>query len=270
MRDTLPRHVGDVQQAVDAAQVHERAVVGDVLDHTFADFAFQQLADQFGALFGAGFLEDGAARDDDIAARAVHFQDGEGLFLAHQRTDVADRADIDLRARQEGRGTAEVDGEAALDATDDGAVDRHALGEHDFQTGPGFFATRLVAADDGFTQGVLDALEVDFDIVADLRDDGAFADAELAGRDPAFGLQTDVDDQDVLFDADDAAVDDLTFAEVTALKGFVEQRGEIIARGGEAGVSHTVVGFLTVMARDRRAPREVVEKQDQVVGIRGR
>jgi hypothetical protein len=65
-------------------------------------------------------------------------------------------------------------------------------------------------------------------------------------------------------------VDDLTFAEVTALKGFVEQRGEIIARGGEAGVSHTVVGFLTVMARDQRAPREVVEKQDQVVGIRGR
>jgi hypothetical protein len=28
-----------VQQAVDAAQVHERAVVGDVLDHAFADFA---------------------------------------------------------------------------------------------------------------------------------------------------------------------------------------------------------------------------------------
>ena len=36
------------------------------------------------------------------------------------------------------------------------------------------------------------------------------------------------------------------------------QGGEIVARGGEAlGVSHAVVGFLTVKARDRRAPREV-------------
>jgi hypothetical protein len=29
-------------------------------------------------------------------------------------------------------------------------------------------------------------------------------------------------------------VDDLAFAEVTALKGFVEQRGEVVTRGGEA------------------------------------
>ncbi len=32
MVDALPGDVGDVQQAVDAAQIHERAVVGDVLD----------------------------------------------------------------------------------------------------------------------------------------------------------------------------------------------------------------------------------------------
>ena len=32
MADAAPRHVGDVQQAVDAAEVDERAVVGDVLD----------------------------------------------------------------------------------------------------------------------------------------------------------------------------------------------------------------------------------------------
>ena len=32
MVDTAPRHVGDVQQTVDATEVNERAVVGDVLD----------------------------------------------------------------------------------------------------------------------------------------------------------------------------------------------------------------------------------------------
>ncbi len=71
--------VGDVQQAVDAAEVHERTVVGDVLDHAFADFAFLQLLDELGALFGAGFFQDGATRDDDVAAGLVHLQDRERL-----------------------------------------------------------------------------------------------------------------------------------------------------------------------------------------------
>src|SRR5690606_39775547 len=101
------------------------------------------------ALFSAGFFQDGATRDDDVAARTVHLQDGEGLFLAHQRADVADRTDVDLRAGQEGRGAAQVDGEAALDAADDGAVDWLAFGEHGVQTGPGFRAASLGAADDG-------------------------------------------------------------------------------------------------------------------------
>src|SRR5690606_31706397 len=114
VRHALPRHVGDVQQAVDAAQVDERAVVGDVLDDAFADFALLQLADQLRALFSAGFFQDGATRDDDVAARTVHLQDGEGLFLAHQRADVADRTDVDLRARQEGRGAAQGDGAAEI------------------------------------------------------------------------------------------------------------------------------------------------------------
>src|SRR5690606_33758202 len=219
------------------------------------------------ALFGAGFFQDGATRDDDVAARTVHFQDGEGLFLAHQRADVAHRADVDLRAGQEGRGAAQVDGEAALDATDDGAVDRLTFGEDDFQTGPGFFATGLVAADDRFTQGVLDAFQIDFDVVADLRDDGAFADAEFAGRDTTFGLQTDVDDQDVFFDADDAAVNNLAFAEVATLKGFVEQRSEIVTRG-IVGVGHIALG----LRRDRVAAHGwiVRERKSQVVRTRGR
>src|SRR5690606_35276698 len=38
--DTLPGHVSDVQQAVFAAQINERTVVGEVLDHTFDMLAF--------------------------------------------------------------------------------------------------------------------------------------------------------------------------------------------------------------------------------------
>ena len=48
---TTPCHVGDVQQAVDTAQVHECTVFGDVLDHTIDDRAFFQSLHQLGALF---------------------------------------------------------------------------------------------------------------------------------------------------------------------------------------------------------------------------
>src|SRR6185312_14529650 len=68
-----------------------------------------------------------AAGDDDVAATAVHLEYLERLRVVHQRRHVADRADVDLRARQEGHGAVEVDGEAALDLVEDDAVDGHVL-----------------------------------------------------------------------------------------------------------------------------------------------
>src|SRR6185295_6175155 len=66
--DALVADVGDVEQAVDAAEIDEGAVIGDVLDHAVDDLAFGEAHDQAGALLGAGLFENGAARDDDIAA----------------------------------------------------------------------------------------------------------------------------------------------------------------------------------------------------------
>jgi hypothetical protein len=114
MVDALPGDVGDMQQAVDAAQIHERAVVGDVLDHAVEHLALRQRAHQARAVLGAGLFHDGAARHHDVAAAAVHLEDGELLGLAHQRADVAHRAHIDLAARQEGHGAGKVDREATL------------------------------------------------------------------------------------------------------------------------------------------------------------
>src|SRR3546814_1926311 len=48
------------------AQVDERAVIGDVLDHALDDLALGQRLDEAAALFGAGFFQDGAARHDEI------------------------------------------------------------------------------------------------------------------------------------------------------------------------------------------------------------
>ena len=48
---------------------------------------------------------------------------------------------------------------------------------------------------------------------------------------PTLGLQTDIDDGKFLFDADDLALDDGTFLQVSASKRFVEHLGEVFTRG---------------------------------------
>ena len=124
--------------------------------------------DQLGALLGAGLFQHGAARDDDVAAAAVHLEDRERLRRAHQRADVAHRADVDLAARQEGHGAAEVDGEAALHAAEDRALDALLRLERLLEVGPGLLAAGLLARQDDRAVLVLDALEEDLDDVAGL------------------------------------------------------------------------------------------------------
>jgi hypothetical protein len=81
MIDAPPGDVGDVQEAVDAAEIDERAVIGDVLDHAVDDLALFEVLHQFLALLGAGLFQHGAARHHDIAAPAIHLEDLERLRL---------------------------------------------------------------------------------------------------------------------------------------------------------------------------------------------
>src|SRR5580658_11519 len=215
MVDAAPGDVGDVQQAVDAAEVDERAVIGDVLHGAVDHLALGEIGDDLMPLLGAALFQHGAARDDDVAAAAIHFQNLERLRDVHQRRDVAHRADVDLAARQERHRAVEIDGEAALDLVEDDAIDLLALLERLLELDPAFLAARLVARDDGLAERVLDALEIDLDLVADLRGGIAAMIGEFLQRDPAFGLQTDVDQRHVFFDRDDAAFDDRAF------EGFV-------------------------------------------------
>ena len=113
-----------------------------------------------------------------------------GCGMCISGVDVAHRADVDLAARQEGHGAVEVDGEAALDLVEDHAVDALVRLERLLELDPALLAARLVARQHRLAERVLDALEIDLDLVADL-DGGAVpagADEFLEG-DAAFGLQ---------------------------------------------------------------------------------
>ncbi len=177
MIDAAPGDVGDMQQAVDTAEIDEGAVIGDVLHHAVDHLALFEVGDDLMALLGAGFFQDGAARDDNIAAAAIHLEDLEGLRNLHKRRHVADRADIDLAARQKGHGAVEIDSEAALDLIEDHAFDAFLLLESLFELDPALLAPSLVARDDGFAEGVFDAFEIDLDFIADTE--GALAPRSL-------------------------------------------------------------------------------------------
>ena len=126
MADPAPGHVGDVEQAVNAAQVHERAEVGDVLDRALAGLADLDLGHDLGLHLLALFLDQLAAADDDVAALLVNLEDLAGDFLADVLGDVARPADVDLRGRQEHR-HADVHEQPALDLAHDAAGDHVAF-----------------------------------------------------------------------------------------------------------------------------------------------
>jgi hypothetical protein len=121
--DVRPRELGDVDEAVDAVEVDERAEVDDVRDLALDDHARLQLVEDLLALLLALLLEHRAAAEDDVVARAVELDDL-GLDLrAHVLVEVGHAADVDQRGGQEAAHP-EVDDEAALDDLDDGALDR--------------------------------------------------------------------------------------------------------------------------------------------------
>ena len=227
MVHTAPGHVGHVQQTVDTAEIDEGAVFGDVLHDAVDHVAFLQAGDHLGALLGTALFENGAARDHDVAAAAVHLEDLEGLRHVHERAGVAHGADIDLGAGQERDRAAEIDGEATLDAAEDRALDALFLLERLLEAIPGSFAPGLVTAQDRFATGVLDALEIDLDRIAHLDLGGLAGSAEFLEVDAAFHLVADIDDGLTGLDREHGALDHGPLVRGHKLEALVEQRFEI-------------------------------------------
>ena len=88
--------------------------------------------------------------------------------------------------------------------------------KHLFEADPALLAARLLARQHRLAERVLDALQIDLDLVAGIEHPVLAADAEFLQRHPALDLQADIDDRDVLLDGDDRALDDGAFGEVAA------------------------------------------------------
>ena len=193
VRDAAPRHVGDVEQTVDAAEIDEGAVVGDVLDHPAKHLALGERVERVLLLLGVLLLEQDLAREDDVAALLVDLDDAHAQLLAAQRVEIANRTDVDLAARQE-RPHADVDGEAALDALDDATDHDLAIGIGALDLVPDLHLLGLLAREHDMAVAILGPLEQDIDDVARLDRDLPVLVEELLERDHALRLEAHVDD----------------------------------------------------------------------------
>src|SRR5271155_3075266 len=94
VRQPSPGHVGDVQQSVKAAEIDERAVLGQVLHHTRQNRALFQMFESLAALLVLLAFEQLLARDHNVAALLVDLDDGNFERLALHAVEIADGSQI--------------------------------------------------------------------------------------------------------------------------------------------------------------------------------
>ena len=103
MADATPGEVRDVEETVDATEVDEGAVVGDVLDDALDDGAFLERFEELGAFFAHVGFNDGTAGNHDVVALAVELDNLEFEGLAFVRRRVLDRTGVHEGARRKAR-----------------------------------------------------------------------------------------------------------------------------------------------------------------------
>ena len=221
-----PCHVGDVQQAVDAAQVHERTVFGDVLDHALNDGAFLEGFHQLGALFAHGGFHHSAAAQHHVVALAVQLDDLEFHGLVFVRRQILDRTCIDQRTGQECADAVDQNGQTALDLAAGRASDEFAGFQGLFQAHPGSQTLGGVARQDGVAVAVFDGANGHRHEVTHLDFDFALVVLELFQRHVGFGLEASVHDHEVVLNAHDFSGDDFAWAHFRTLQGFFKKGGK--------------------------------------------
>ncbi len=214
MLDALPGHIGNVQQAVNTAQIYERAVVGQVLDDTLDFQTFGQGFEQSFTLSTVFSFQNGAAGNNHVVTLLVELDNLEFEFFVLQVRGIANRANVYQRTRQEGTDAGQIDGETTLDLAIDNTLNHFLSFEGLLKYLPGFCALGFLTGQAGFTEAVFHSVESYVNNVADSNFQLAFFIEELGGGDNTFGLQSGVNGDPVVIDVYNGSLDDGTWLHV--------------------------------------------------------
>src|SRR6266498_1178484 len=210
-----PGELGDVDEPVDALEVHEGAEVDDVGDGPRHDIAGRETVEDRLAHLLALLLEDGAAREHDIVAAAVELDHLTAQRLAHELVEVLDAADVHERGGQKPT-HAQIEDQPALHDLDHRPFDGLSALRRPLDALPRHFETGALLREDKATLGVLLRHHERVDLVTDVDFVGRVdrtSNRQLRNRDDALGLVADVDQDFVLVDAYDLAAHDLALVD---------------------------------------------------------
>ena len=213
MPDAAPRHVGDVKESVESAEIDKSTEVGDVLDDAFPDLAVEEFLHERGTLLLPLALEDDPARDDDVATALVELDDLEVVGVPDQILDVGNSSQGDLGSRQEGVHAHDVHRHPTLDLARQQALHGAVVLERVPDQLPDPEEVRLLLREHHDTVVVFEALEEYFDFLSGLDRLGVL---EFVERNGALALEAEFEDDRRIGGPQNSRLDDLAFADVSA------------------------------------------------------
>ena len=164
-----PREVGDVNQAVNATEVDEHTIGGDILNGTLKHLTFFKLGDNLFALLLKFGLDENLVRNNHVAVFLVDFHNLELHGLAHEDVVVADGLNIDLRSGQECLDAKHINDHATLGAALDVTLDDFIIFKRFVNAFPALGCTGLLVREHELAFVVLLILDKHFHSVAYLQ-----------------------------------------------------------------------------------------------------
>ena len=230
MLHAVPGEIGHVDETVDAADVDERAEVGQAADDAGDDLILLDLLPGLLLLVEQIRL----AAGDDALLGLVNLDDLDGHRLADELADVLDEAAGQMGGRDERTDAHHIGDQAAVDGLAAGGLDARAgviLGDELF---PVLAGHDLALGEEHIAFAVVELDNLGFDLVADLGIGGD----QIVLLDVAVSLAGNAHDDAVIAHLSHDAFDDLTGAELD--HRLLEHRGKVLAALGNLILFHVV------------------------------
>src|SRR5687768_14727191 len=189
---SAPRHIGDVKKPVNAADVHKRAVIGQIRHTAFDDVAFLDAAQRFGFLLIDDLIGQNFARKHDIAALAAKANNFGFNILADKFIEIADGARINLRAGQKRFDAFHIYLQTALGFVGDSSGNGVAAVVGFFNRIPSQTVLRVGVRQNRRSVARRNIFDNDFDFIASFDAYFALDGRKFFKRDDAFGFVTEI------------------------------------------------------------------------------
>ena len=211
-----PAEVCDVDETVNATEVNEYTIRGDVLDSTLDDLALLKLRDEFLALLFELSLDEHLVADNDIAVLLVDLHNLEFHCLVDEYVIVTDWLNVNLRTWEECLDAKDINDHTTLGATLHETSDNLLVLESLVDTGPRSSGASLLVREHELTSAILGRINVNLYFITFFQ---VGIVAELRCWDYALALVANVYDNLTLVDSGYSTFD--YFVSIDAAEGLV-------------------------------------------------